>query len=50
MSSYQTYPLLQNILTAPAASFARRRSYGYASSQGLTADTRQNVIRYRGEV
>jgi hypothetical protein len=40
---------LQLILAAPAASFARRRNYGYASSQELAAGTHQNDLRFREE-
>jgi hypothetical protein len=37
---------LQSILTARCASFARQRSYSYASSQELTHRTRQNGLRF----
>ena len=38
-------PQLQPLLTAPVASFARRRNYSYAPSQELTAGTRQQSFR-----
>ncbi len=46
MIRLQLSSTLQAFLTAPTASFARRRSYGYASSQELTAGTRQKTFRY----
>jgi hypothetical protein len=41
--------LLRLLLTARFASFARQRSYGYTSSQGLTNRTRQVAPRYGRE-
>ncbi len=49
MTPSQVFLLLQNILAAPAASFARQRNYGYISSQELAAGAHQNALRYRGE-
>jgi len=46
LKPFQASIRLQGILAAPAASFARQRNYGYASSQELTAGTHQNNFRY----
>jgi hypothetical protein len=51
MSPLHISPQLQNLLTAPAASFARHRNYSYASLQELTTGTRQVLFRYlRGDM
>ncbi|HTE57506.1 MAG TPA: hypothetical protein VK694_02090 [Verrucomicrobiae bacterium] len=45
MQALQNSFPLQSILAAPAASFARQRTDGYASSQELTAGTHQNAFQ-----
>ena len=50
MNPIQNSFMLQPILVAPIASFARQHNYGYASSQELTLGTHQDSFHYRKEI
>lgn len=42
LQSFQTSIRLKDVLAAPSVIFTRRRNYGYASSQEITASTHHN--------